>query len=278
MRLAQEVVLGLGGVKALAALGIEPGAWHINEGHSALLQVERLRRSLEKGAPSASEALAALARNTAFTTHTPVAAGNETFDRELAETYLKAAAPPGVEAHDLLELGNGDHGEPNQPLNLTAFAMRTSAYANGVSRINGEVADRMWRHLSPATPAEEPIVDAITNGVHVPTWLGLELRRLLKYHLGATWYEDLLGPEAWEKLREISDEDLWTAHQAQKERLLRFTRSRLREQYGRHGQPPGMLRRVSQLFETEALTIGFARRFATYKRAGLLFSDLHRLS
>ena len=277
MRLAQEVVLGIGGVRALAALGIEPGVWHINEGHSALLQVERLRRSLEKGAPSVAEALDGLARTTAFTTHTPVAAGNETFDRGLAETYLQVAAPPGVEAHELLDLGNADHGEPNQPLNLTAFAMRTSAYANGVSRLNGEVADHMWRHLSPATPAEEPIVDAITNGIHVPTWLGLELRRLFQYHLGPGWYEALLGPEAWERLGEISDEDLWTAHLAQKERLLRFTRSRLREQYARHGQPPGMLRQVSKLFEADALTIGFARRFATYKRAGLLFSDLHRL-
>ena len=277
MRLAQEVVLGIGGARALAALGIEPGVWHINEGHSALLQVERLRRKLEEGAPSAAAALRELSRTTAFTTHTPVAAGNETFDHQLAEQYLAAVAPPGVETGELLDLGNADHGEANQPLNLTAFALRTSAYANGVSRINGEVADRMWRHLSPETPAEQPIVDAITNGVHVPTWLGLELRNLLKSHLGGDWYDELLGPEAWERLAEIPDEELWTAHQAQKERLFRFTRSRLREQYARHGQAPAELRRVAELFRADALTIGFARRFATYKRAGLLFSDLHRL-
>jgi starch phosphorylase len=277
MRLVQEVVLGIGGVKALAALDIRPAVWHINEGHSALLQVERLRQALDKGATSPSSALESLTRTTAFTTHTPVAAGNEQFDRHLAAGYLEALVPPGVEAHDLLELGRADHDEPNQPLNLTAFALRTSAYANGVSRLNGEVADRMWRHLSPETPAEEPVVDAITNGVHVPTWLGLELRGLLRRHLGPDWYEELLGPEAWQRIVEIPDDELWQAHQAQKERMLRFTRSRLREQYGRHGRPPGELREVAGLFRADTLTIGFARRFATYKRAGLLFSDLHRV-
>ena len=277
MRLAQETVLGVGGVRALAALDIEPGAWHINEGHSALLQVERLRQALEAGAASPEAAFDALARTTAFTTHTPVAAGNEQFERRLAEPYLEAIAPSGVEAHDLLELGRADHDEPDQPLNLTALALRTCGYANGVSRLNGEVADRIWRHISPGTPADEPLVDAITNGVHVPTWLGVELRNVLKRRLGADWYEALLGPEAWQQVSEIPDEELWGAHQAQKERLLRFTRSRLREQYGRHGVPPRELRKVAELFRADALTIGFARRFATYKRAGLLFSDLHRV-
>jgi starch phosphorylase len=276
MRLAQETVLGIGGVKALTALGIRPAAWHINEGHSALLQVERLRQALEKGGEPAA-VLKSLARTTAFTTHTPVAAGNEQFDRHMAEPYLEAAAPAGVEAHELLDLGRADHDEPNQPLNLTALALRTSSYANGVSRLNGEVADRMWRHLSPGAPAEEPLVDAITNGVHIPTWLGLELRTLLRGHLGTTWYEDLLGTEAWEKVAEISDKEIWDAHQGQKERLLRFTRARMRKQYGRHGRSPGELREIAKMFRADALTIGFARRFATYKRAGLLFSDLHRV-
>ena len=277
VRLAQEMVLGIGGAKALEALGIVPAVWHVNEGHSVLLQLERLRRALAGGAESPRDALRTLARTTAFTTHTPVAAGNEQFDRHLAAGYLAAAAPAGVDAVELLDLGQADHGEPNQPLNLTALALRTSAYANGVSRLNGEVADRMWRHLSPDTPAEEPIVDAITNGVHVPTWLGLELRNLLRRCLGGNWYEALLGPEAWERVNEISDEELWVAHQAQKERLLRFSRSRLREQYARHGRPPDDLREVAGLFRADALTVGFARRFATYKRAGLLFTDLHRL-
>jgi starch phosphorylase len=276
MRLAQETVLGIGGAKALAALDIEPGVWHINEGHSALLQVERLRQALEDGGTPA-EALQNIARRTAFTTHTPVAAGNEQFDRHLAEPYLAAIAPSGVAANEIFDLGRADHDEPDQPLNLTALALRTCAYANGVSRLNGEVSDRMWRHISPGTPAEEPLVDAITNGVHVPTWLGLELRNLLRRHLGAGWQRELLLEEGWQRVAEIPDEELWTAHQAQKERLLRFTRSRLREQYARHGTPPGELRQVAGLFRADALTIGFARRFATYKRAGLLFSDLHRI-
>ncbi len=276
MRLVQETVLGIGGVKALAALGIEPAVWHINEGHSALLQMERLRRSLAGGADS-EPALAELTRTTAFTTHTPVPAGNEQFDRHLAAAYVTAAAPPGVDADWLMDLGRADHGEPGQPFNLTAFALRTSAYANGVSRLNGEVADRMWRHLRPETPAEEPVVDAITNGVHVPTWLGLEMRELLQRLLGGDWYEALLSPEGWRQVEEVVDGELWEAHQAQKKRLLRFTRSRLREQYARHGRSPGELRRVAEMFRSDVLTIGFARRFATYKRAGLLFSDLVRL-
>jgi len=278
MRLVQEMVLGVGGVKALEALGIEPALWHINEGHSALLQLERMRAAIVAEGVDFETALERVGEDVAFTTHTPVPAGNEQFDPDLAASYLDVWSEPlRTSSERLLQVGNPDHGEPDQPFNLTAFALRTSSFANGVSRLNAEVADRMWRHLFADPPAEEPVVQPITNGIHLPTWLGTELQDLFALQLGSDWQETLLDPKAWEFVYQLSNEDLWAAHQSQKERLMRFSRSRLLEQYARHGRPPSKLREVSAFFSDEALTIGFARRFATYKRAGLLFSDLHRL-
>ena len=278
MRLVQEILLGIGGVKALAAVGIEPSVWHINEGHSALLQLERLRRTIADQDVDFEAALDLIRANTSFTTHTPVPAGNEQFDRQLAESYLEPWVEPlRTDMGRLMSLGAADHGEPDQPLNLTALALKTSSYANAVSRLNAEVSDNMWRHLFPDHPAEEPVIEPITNGVHLPTWLGTEIRALFRKRYGTDWIDALMEPSAWEFIEEIEDQELWSAHIAQKERLIRFSRSRLREQYARHGRSPGDLRHVAELFDPAALTIGFARRFATYKRAGLLFSDLHRL-
>ena len=278
MRLAQELILGVGGAKALSAVGIEPSMWHINEGHSALLQLERLRSVIESEDLSFDDALQQVKENTSFTTHTPVPAGNEQFEPEMARKYLELWAEPlRTDVGRLMALGEADHGEPNQPLNLTAFALRSSSYTNAVSRLNAEVCDNMWRHLFPGQPAEEPVIEPITNGVHLSTWLGGEIRAQFRKRYGTDWVEALLEPTAWEFINEIPDEELWQAHLAQKERLMRFSRSRIRDQYARHGRSPGDLRSVATLFDPGALTIGFARRFATYKRAGLLFSDLHRL-
>ena len=278
MRLVQEILLGIGGVKALAALGIQPSTWHINEGHSALLQLERLRQVIADEDADFEAALDLIKANTSFTTHTPVPAGNEQFEPGLVGGYLEPWVEPlRTDMGRLMALGAADHGEPHQPLNLTALALRTSSYANAVSRLNAEVSDNMWRHLYPQQPAEEPVIEPITNGVHLPTWLGTEIRALFRKRYGTDWFEALMDPSAWDFVDEIPDEELWSAHTAQKERLIRFSRSRLREQYARHGRSPGHLRFVATLFDPEALTIGFARRVATYKRAGLLFSDLHRL-
>ena len=278
VRLAQEIVLGCGGVKALAALGVEPAVWHINEGHSALLQLERARRVLADRQVGFEEALAAVKGDVAFTTHTPVPAGNEQFERDVARRYLEPwAGLLGTDTERLLAIGHGDHGEPGQAFNLTAFALRTSRTTNGVSRLHAEVSDRMWRHLFPDLPAEQPVVEAITNGIHVPTWIGPEIRDLLIERVGPEWLTALLDPEGWNAILESRDEELWSAHLAQKERLMRFTRSRLRDQYARHGRSYDRLRELERMFDPRPLTIGFARRFATYKRAGLIFSDLYRL-
>ena len=278
MRLVQEMILGVGGVRALRALGIEPQAWHLNEGHCAFLQLERLREVIAEQGLDFAGARQQIQRNSVFTTHTPVPAGNEQFDDTLAHTYLEPwATPLGTDVETLLGLGHAEHGHPHQPLNLTALAVRTTSFTNGVSQLNAEVVNEMWQHLFDEPDTMGGPVVGITNGIHSPTWLGREMRLLIERHLGADWQELLLDPEAWVKVLDIPDEELWTAHQAQKERLGRFTRSRLREQFARHGHSPSALRAVAELFDPDVLTIAFARRFATYKRANLLFNDLVRL-
>ena len=277
-RLVQEAVLGIGGAKALAELAIEPAVWHVNEGHSALLQIERLRAATADGATELAAALAAVRASTAFTTHTPVPAGNEQFDHDLARRYFEVwSRPLAVEPEELLALGGADHGEPRQALNLTALALRTCGYANGVSELNARVGEEMWRHLFPRLDAGETAIHAITNGVHVSTWLGVEMRELISRRLGRGWRTALLEPGGWDELLDLGDADLWEAHQEQKARLARFARDRLLEQYARHGRSPAELRAVAGFLDPAVLTVGFARRFATYKRAGLLFSDMHRL-
>jgi starch phosphorylase len=275
MRLAQELVLGIGGVRALRALGISPAVWHLNEGHSALLQLERLREIVaERGAPAIS-VLADVARDAAFTTHTPVPAGNEQFEAGLARKYLAPiAAALEVDVGQLVGFGNADHGEPGQNFNLTALALRLSSFANGVSRLNADVTTRMWRHILPSSRDIRPI----TNGVHTETWLGPAMLALFERRIGSDWRELLLDAPAWRaRVEALADEELWAAHLDQSERLGRFLRSRLLEQLARHGCSPDELRTVQSLFVADALTIGFARRFATYKRASLVFSDLHQL-
>ncbi|MEO8277486.1 MAG: alpha-glucan family phosphorylase [Thermoanaerobaculia bacterium] len=278
MRLAQEIVLGIGGARALAALGIEPAVWHMNEGHSAFLQFERLRgRMLDRG-ESFDDGIAELRRTSVFTTHTPVPAGNEVFEAPLVRAYFDGpCAEIGIAPETWLGLGNNDHGAPNQPFNMTALAIRTSSRINGVSELNAHVSAKMWQHLIPADRPEPEQIRAITNGVHVPTWLGVELAELFASWFGERWREIVTSPEGREAILAAPDAPLWEVHIAQKRRLARFLRARLRDQFARHGLSPGELRKLEHTFDPEVLTIGFARRFATYKRAGLLFSDLHRL-
>lgn len=274
MRLVQELVLGIGGVRALRALGIEPRVWHLNEGHSAFLQLERLREVVADGGLAPPEARDKIRRNAVFTTHTPVPAGNEQFDRPLIEKYLGGWCDDvGFSLEELFRLGQADDHDPM--FNLTAAAIKTSSWVNGVSRLNAEVTSRMWRHLFEG--GEDLSIHPITNGVHTLTWIGTEMRQLLARHLGELWPEMLLGGEGWDRVYEIPDAELWAAHQAQKDRLGRFTQSRLREQMARHGGSPDDLRAVEGFYDANALVVGFARRFATYKRANLIFSDLQRL-
>lgn len=287
MRLLQEIVLGIGGAKALEALGIEPSVWHLNEGHSALLQTERMRTRV-RGGSSLADALVAVRRNAVFTTHTPVPAGNEQFDPSLIRKYFTAWCDVvGADMDQLLSMGRvGDDGNGDSFFNLTAFAIRTSSWCNGVSKLNARVTSDMWRHVfrELGDDSERPI-HPLTNGVHARTWLGPEMQTLLRRRVSEHWETALTAAGngdtddegAWHAVRDIPDDELWRTHSAQKERLGRFVRSRLRDQYARHGASPDELRSVGGTFDNRALTIGFARRFATYKRASLVFAQIDRL-
>ncbi|HEX2220949.1 MAG TPA: alpha-glucan family phosphorylase [Candidatus Limnocylindria bacterium] len=274
MRLCQEIVLGIGGVRALAALGVEPAVWHLNEGHSAFLLLERARR-LRAAEPGLhpEEALRRVARNAVFTIHTPVPAGNEVFERPLVGKNL---APwfdaTGMDPARLMELGRGRTQEPEAPFDMTAFTLRHTTAANAVSQLHGRTATETWQEI-----AGHP-VDAITNGVHVPTWLGRPVRRVLERAIGTPLLVDLRDPAPVAQLGDLSDEDLWAAHQQQKRELIGFMEGRLARQFARHGESPDELRRVRDVVNPDALLIGFARRFATYKRAALLFEDEERLA
>src|SRR6185503_19165523 len=241
---------------------------HINEGHSALLQLERLAAALGDGATTLEEAVERVRATTVFTTHTPVPAGNEQFDGDLAWRYLGAWGERlNSSWEEVRALAQPDPRHPDGGLNLTALALRSARFTNGVSQIHAAVSRRMWQPLFEADDADEVPIDHVTNGVHLPTWLGREMQDLLHRHFGHNWQGDVHHRNAPERLAKIPGEELWQAHQAQKKRLGRFVESRLRDQLARHGRSPEELREVETFFRPEALTIGFARRFATYKRA-----------
>lgn len=275
MRLCQELVLGVGAVRALRALGVTPSVWHLNEGHVALMSLERLREEVKRG-ERFDKAHEKVRSNVIFTTHTPVEAGNETFDADLTRLYLGSwGVSLDVPVGDLLKLGRVKQDDDAAPFNLTALALRYASFANGVSEKHGEVSREMWKDLSADVV---PSIGAVTNGVHTPTWIGMEMRGLLDRTIGLHWEEHVAEPDRWTELQSrIPAEDLWSAHQAQKRRLVRTLRDTLRRMYARHGRSPRDLQSVERLLDPRALTIGFARRFALYKRAGLLFRDLARL-
>ena len=274
MRLCQEIVLGIGGVRALRGLGIEPVAWHLNEGHSAFLLLERAREQMERQPGlAAGEALQQIGRNAVFTIHTPVADGNEQFDRGLASGLLAPWLDAcGMPADELMELGRGVGDTGDAPFDMTAFVLRHARAANAVSRLHERTANASWHSL-----LREPIT-AITNGVHTATWIGRPMRRLYERATARSLASDAPGPQAFERLHEVADGDLWSAHRQQKRELIEFMRRRLARQFARHGESPSVLRELHAAFDPETLTIGFARRFATYKRADLLFHDEHRLA
>ncbi|TAM61816.1 MAG: alpha-glucan family phosphorylase [Chloroflexota bacterium] len=273
MRLHQEVVLGVGGVRALRALGIAPAAWHLNEGHSAFMLVERAGELIQAG-QGLDDALAAVRRDTVFTIHTPVSAGNERFEADLVRNLAAPlCAGAGIDPDRLLGLGLGVDGDAGQ-FDMTAFSLRLAEGANAVSQLHAITANATWQSIAPRG------ILGITNGVHTPTWLGPTIRRLYE---GRGVDLDRLDDEAeqhafWEHLGAVSDERLWAAHQHEKRELAHFARRRLLVQFSRHGEAPEALEALARVLDPDILTIGFARRFATYKRAALLFTDEERLA
>jgi len=274
MRLHQELVLGIGGVRAIRALELSPAVWHLNEGHSAFLLAERAREYVAAGADLA-DAWTRVRRDSVFTIHTPVSAGNERFDAELVR---RVAGPlldtGGVPVDTVLGLGLGTDGDPSQ-FDMTAFSLRLTSGANAVSKLHAETANSTWKDVV------DHEIQAITNGVHGPTWVGSPVEDLIARYLDA----DLATLDAgtgqdrfWERLDRIPRADLWEAHLRQKRELALFVHSRLRSQFARHGEAPSILAEADQALDPAIMTIGFARRFATYKRAALLFTDIDRLA
>jgi starch phosphorylase len=280
MRLHQELVLGVGGVRALRALGIQPAVWHLNEGHSAFLLAERAREYVAAG-DDLETAWERVRADSVFTIHTPVPAGNERFAadlvRRVAAPLLDGDGRPqtgGVPVDDVLGLGLGVDGDASQ-FDMTAFSLRLTRVANAVSKLHATTADATWRGVSKGE------IIAVTNGVHVPSWVGHAMGETLARAVRADLDNlDAAGPGGrfWDRLDQVTTEELWATHQRQKLELAVFARRRLRSQFARHGEAPAVLEALEAALDPDILTIGFARRFATYKRAGLLFSDADRLA
>jgi starch phosphorylase len=277
MRMRQEIVLGIGGVKALAALGIEPGVFHMNEGHSAFLALERIRLNVTEKNLDFYSALQVVASANIFTTHTPVPAGNDAFPRDMMRRYFSEFATqlriPFRRAFHV----RSDADEPNDPFSMTILALRLSRHANGVSKLHGEGQSFALERCLVRRAEHEVPITSITNGVHTKTWMAPEFSALYTKYLG-DWEERLTDHDFWRGVIEIPDAELWETHQKLKLRLVEFVRERVRARRTRIGESPEALRRVNQILDPEILTIGFARRFATYKRGALLFSDKERLS
>lgn len=277
-RIRQEVVCGVGGVRLLRALGVRPGVWHLNEGHVVFLALERLRELRGSTDLSPAEAMEVVASDTVFTTHTPVPEGNEVFDLALADRYLRPLADAaGIPVETILSQGLDQDGSGNRFLSLTVLALRLSRFRNGVSRLHGEVSRAMWAKLWPGLRTEEVPIGSVTNGIHTQSWMAPRMDTILRDQLDGDWTERLADPDWWREARRLPDRALWTAKQELKTELVEFVRSRVRERMGRQGASASRIEKeVAGLLDPEALTIGFARRFALYKRADLLFRDLKR--
>lgn len=278
MRLRQEIVLGIGGVRALARLGYRPAVYHMNEGHSALALLERIRLLMEEHHLSFAEAREAVYASSVFTTHTPVPAGIDIFDRSLMSTYLgNYIRSLGISMETFLSLGTQD-GNLNDPFNMAIMAIKNSALTNGVSELHRKVSRRMWSGNWKALPEVDIPIEAVTNGIHIPSWISDDMTGLFDRYLGRRWAEDPDNIKVWERVNRIPDSELWRTHERRRERLVAFTRQRLQEQVLRRGGQKIEIQAASEALHPEALTIGFARRFAAYKRGDLILKDPTRLS
>ncbi len=278
MRIRQEIMLGIGGLRALDALGLRPTVCHLNEGHSAFLALERIRQLMEEhNLPFAAAREVAMAGNV-FTSHTPVPAGIDRFPPALIDRYFQHLYPRlGLTRAEFLALGQDNPDDPNDLFSMAALALRLSAASNGVSVLHGQVTRQLFQHIWPGLPAEEVPIRAVTNGVHTRSWISRDMAILYDRYLGPRWAEDPGNPRVWQRVDEIPDEELWRTHERRRERLVAFARRRVREQVHSRGGSPLEIERASEILHPEALTIGFGRRFATYKRATLILHDLERL-
>lgn len=277
-RIRQELVLGIGGVKALKALGITPGVYHLNEGHSAFGPLEVIRERMHEDDLPFDEALREVARRTVFTTHTPVSAGHDFFDAGLLEEHLGPLRDQlGIPYEQLVGLGRVEPQNQNEEFCMTVLGLKLSRRANAVSQLHGHISRRMWAHLWPWRVEEEVPIGHITNGVHIPSWLAWQMRQLYDRHFPDRWITVMGEPEVWQYIHNVDPGELWEAHNALKNLLLSFVRRRVSRQCRRRGESDEVVEAARTMLNPSILTIGFGRRFATYKRATLLFTDMDRL-
>jgi len=277
-RIRQEIVLGIGGVRMLTAMGIHPRACHMNEGHSAFLALERCRVLMAEQGVSFHEAKEAVCASNIFTTHTPVPAGNDAFEPWLIEKYFSGYWPQlGLEKEDFLSLGRQEPGNRAEPMNLTVLALRMSGCRNGVSELHGAVSRKLWCGVWPDLPVDEVPITHITNGIHTRSFLSNDMAALYDRYLGPRWHEKPADLDTWKAADSIPDTELWRTHERRRERLVAFARRHLHSQLAKRGTGASELAAADEILDPEALTICFARRFATYKRANLILADLDRL-
>ncbi len=278
MRIRQEVVLGIGGVRILRALGKNATVFHMNEGHSAFLALERIRELMAGKNLTFTEAREAIRASTIFTTHTPVPAGIDKFGQDQIYKYFKEFMPQiGLDKDAFMALGGVVKGKPDSPFNMAMLAIELSAHVNGVSKLHGEVSRRMWSDRWPMVSAEEVPIHHVTNGVHARSWVSAEMSHLYDRYIGKRWQEDPRDHELWQRVERIPDDELWRTRERMRERLVIFARSRLKKQLERRGEPLSSIERAQGVLDMKTLTVGFARRFATYKRGNLLIQDPNRL-
>jgi starch phosphorylase len=276
-RVQQEIILGIGGVRALKALGSSPAVYHLNEGHAAFVVLQRIRELVDQGA-SFESALEDVRQTTIFTTHTPVPAGHDAFNFQLVEKHLAGAwGSLGAHRARFLALGEYDNGSGPQ-FNMTALALRASSGINAVSRLHGEVTRGMWTSIWPDRRQEDLPIAFITNGVHVPTWVSTEMAQLFTRYLGSDWVERHDDPALWDRIADVPDEELWRARTALRQYLFSFVRQRARALWTQERVAASRVLAAGTLLDADALTIGFARRFTAYKRPDLVFHDPDRLA
>ncbi len=279
VRIRQELLLGVGGVRALKAMGVTPGVYHMNEGHSGFAVLEAIRTRMVEEGLTFDQAVPAVSREVVFTTHTPVPAGHDRFPADLLEEHLGPLRDGLGISHDhLMALGRENPGNHHEGFCMTVVGLKLSRRANAVSSLHGEVSRAMWTGLYPGRSEDQVPIGHITNGVHVPSWLAPQMFRLYDRHLGAGWNEHSGDPRTWEGIESVDDGELWETHLSLKSRLLDFVRRRAIEQSSRRRDPVELVERLGGVLSPDALTIGFARRFATYKRANLILRDIERLA
>ncbi len=275
MRLKQEILLGIGGTRALHAMDIWPTVYHMNEGHAAFLALERIRTLMEEKKLTFDEALVLASSGNVFTTHTPVAAGHDRFPPDLVLRYFEHFYPElGLTSEEFLGLGMINTKSSTEKFCMTVLAIKCTDKANAVSRLHMHVSKDMWKSLYPGFPVDEVPISHITNGIHVSSWVSHDMIDLFERYLGPRWRTEPSSEEIWSRVNDIPDEEIWRTHEVRRERLVSFARRCLQSQLKRRGASEAEINIARGSLNSKTLTIGFARRFASYKRADLLFTDL----